>query len=69
MRRASIRKSTRRLYAVLVFALAAGTMAMLMVCAAVTLKATRDPQGAAVLALAAMWIPQQLITTGYDRRP
>ena len=53
----------------LAVAVVAGTVVMLFVSAAVTLRYTGDAWGAAVLAMVAMWIPQQLITAARYRRP
>ncbi|MEV0431201.1 hypothetical protein [Micromonospora sp. NPDC050495] len=64
-----MRNVLAQLYATLVFLLTAGTMVVLLLAAGLTYKATRDPAGAAVLAVAAMWIPQQLITGSRHRRP
>ncbi|MEV0425377.1 hypothetical protein [Micromonospora sp. NPDC050495] len=58
----------RRLYEALALLFTAAVMVVLLVAAALTYKATRDPVGAAVLAVAAMWIPQQLITADRYRR-
>lgn len=58
-----------RLYAALRFVVVAGTVVVLLSAAALTYQSTRDPWGAAVIVIAAMWLPQQLIPHSRYRRP